>query len=144
MKIWFDMDGTIADLYGVENWLDYLINENDMPYAEAKPLVNMSRLARYLNKANAAGHEIGIISWTSKGGTDLYNGQVALTKITWLYKHLPSVTWSDIKIVAYGTDKKTATGGGILFDDEEKNRNAWGENAYEPKDIFEILKKILS
>ena len=21
----FDMDGTIADLYGVENWLDYLI-----------------------------------------------------------------------------------------------------------------------
>ena len=23
--IFFDMDGTIADLYGVENWLDFLI-----------------------------------------------------------------------------------------------------------------------
>mgnify|MGYP003560240319 CR=1 FL=1 len=23
----FDMDGTIADLYGVDNWLEYLENE---------------------------------------------------------------------------------------------------------------------
>lgn len=28
MKIWFDMDGTIADFYGVENWLDYLLDED--------------------------------------------------------------------------------------------------------------------
>ena len=25
MKIWFDMDGTIADLYGVTDWLPALI-----------------------------------------------------------------------------------------------------------------------
>ena len=24
MRIWFDMDGTIADLYGVEDWLPKL------------------------------------------------------------------------------------------------------------------------
>ena len=24
----FDMDGTIADFYGVENWLDYLMEED--------------------------------------------------------------------------------------------------------------------
>lgn len=24
MTIYFDMDGTIANFYGVENWLDYL------------------------------------------------------------------------------------------------------------------------
>ena len=34
----FDMDGTIADLYGEENWLDDLINERTTPYANAKPL----------------------------------------------------------------------------------------------------------
>ena len=28
MRICFDMDGTIADLYGVEGWLDDLISEN--------------------------------------------------------------------------------------------------------------------
>ena len=28
MRICFDMDGTIANLYGVENWLEYLIAED--------------------------------------------------------------------------------------------------------------------
>ena len=70
MKIWFDMDGTIADFYGVENWLDYLLNENTTPYEIAKPLLNMSLFARYLNKAQAQGHEIGIISWGSKNSTN--------------------------------------------------------------------------
>lgn len=31
MRICFDMDGTIANLYGVENWLDYLINKDTYP-----------------------------------------------------------------------------------------------------------------
>ena len=35
----FDMDGTIADLYGVENWLEHLINGNTFPYEMAKPLI---------------------------------------------------------------------------------------------------------
>ena len=70
MKICFDMDGTIADLYGVENWLEYLLEENVKPYKIAKPLVNMSALARRLNKLQRKGYEIGVISWTSKGGSE--------------------------------------------------------------------------
>ena len=141
-KIWFDMDGTIADLYGVSGWLDYLLNSDPTPYAEAEPLLNMSLLARYLHKAQAKGWEIGIISWTSKNGTDLYNGEVALTKLTWLNQHLHSVTWDNIKIVAYGTNKREVCGGGILFDDEDGNREAWGEGAYEPSQILNILKAL--
>ena len=38
----FDMDGTFVDLYGVDNWLDDLINEKTRPYDEAKPLVNLA------------------------------------------------------------------------------------------------------
>lgn len=38
IKICFDMDGTIADLYGVENWFEYLTAENVKPYKIAKPL----------------------------------------------------------------------------------------------------------
>ena len=143
MKIWFDMDGTIADLYGVENWLDYLMASDTTPYLAAKPLVNLSILARYLKRAQKVGHEIGIISWTSKGGTDLYNGEVALAKMVWLYKHLPSVTWDNIKIVAYGTNKYEACGDGILFDDEAHNREAWKDEAYTPEKILEVLKKVL-
>ena len=142
MTIWFDLDGTLADLYGVDGWLDNLINENTRPYDIAKPLVNMAYLARLLHKAQANGYEIGIISWTSRGGSDLYNGEVALAKMVWLHKHLPSVEWDEIKIVRYGTDKRTACGGGILFDDEEPNRKAWGDGAFTPDEIIRVLKGI--
>ena len=66
MKIFFDMDGTIANLYAVENWLDFLRAEEVTPYKEAMPMVNMSQLARLLNRLQAEGYKIGIISWTSK------------------------------------------------------------------------------
>lgn len=66
----FDMDGTIADLYGVENWLEYLINEDTTPYAVAEPLLRLSALARRLNNLQRMGYELAIISWLSKSGSD--------------------------------------------------------------------------
>lgn len=138
MRYNFDMDGTIANLYGVEGWLEKLINEDATPYTEAKPLVNMARLARALNKARRNGHEIAIISWSSKGGTPKYNAEVAEAKKEWLKKHLPSVEWNEIIVVAYGTPKHEITNG-ILFDDEEANRKAWGVGAYKPEKMFEVM-----
>ena len=132
------MDGTIADLYGVEGWLADLVAENTRPYALAKPMVNMSRLARRLNTLQKAGYEIGVITWLSKNGTDNYNKAVTEVKMAWLKKHLASVQFNELHMVAYGTPKQTL-GKGILFDDELPNREKWGEGAYEPKDIFEIL-----
>lgn len=143
MRIWFDMDGTIADLYGVDNWLEMLLAEDTTPYTIAKPLLNLSILARYLNKVQKLGHEIGIISWGSKNSTEDYLKKVACAKFHWLLKHLPSVTWNSIKIVAYGTNKYEACGDGILFDDEARNRETWEDEAYEPNMIFEILKEVM-
>ena len=40
-SIIFDMDGTIADLYGVDDWLTKLRNEDISPYLECEPLVPM-------------------------------------------------------------------------------------------------------
>ena len=142
MKIWFDMDGTIADLYGVVDWLPALIAEDTRPYEVAKGIGNLALIARLLNKAQANGHEIGIISWTAKNGTAEYNEAVAEAKKAWLGRHLRSVAWDEIKVVAYGTDKKVATGGGILFDDEEPNRKTWGEGAHTPAEIIEVLKAL--
>ena len=143
MKIWLDMDGTIANFYGVEGWLNYLQNEDTTPYSIAKPLVNMSLLARYLNKLQSQGHEIGIISWGSKHGSDDFLVKTGCAKFHWLNKHLPSVNFNYIKIEHYGTNKLEVTGGGILFDDEKGNRDTWGEGAYEPEKIFEILNNLI-
>ena len=68
----FDMDGTIADLYGVKNWLPCLEAEDTTPYAIAKPLLNLSALARKLNTLQKNGYRLAIISWTSKSGSKEY------------------------------------------------------------------------
>lgn len=138
MRINFDMDGTIADLYGVNNWLDYLLNQDTKPYEIAKPLVNMSKLARALHKVQAKGYEIAIISWGCKNSTQEYLQAVKQAKLNWLQKHLPSVKWTEIIIVDYGTPKQSLSNG-ILFDDELHNLLEWGDNAYTPNHIFEIL-----
>ena len=144
MTIWFDMDGTIADLYGVENWLPMLIDEDPTPYEIARPLVNLSRLARYLNRLQKKGFEIGIISWLSKSSTQEYDTAVNEAKTFWLKRHLPSVKWNEIKIVPYGTNKWEVCGEGFLFDDEERNRIAWKNcAAFEPEYIFEVLAEIV-
>lgn len=137
----FDMDGTLADFYGVENWLEYLVNKDAYPYIAAKPLVNMSVLARYLNRLQRNGYEINIISWLSKNSNEEFDKIVTEAKKKWLKKHLPSVNWNKITIVAYGVNKSTL-GNGILFDDEEPNRNMWGEGAYDVHNILEVLKEI--
>ena len=144
MTIYFDMDGTIADLYGVDGWLKDLEAHNPRPYENAKVMHNMSALARLLNKAQSNGIKIGVISWLSKTATEDYNKAVTKAKHKWLKKHLKSVNFDEIHIVAYGTPKSTvANGFGILFDDEERNRKEWDKGeAYAPEKIFEILKKI--
>jgi hydroxymethylpyrimidine pyrophosphatase-like HAD family hydrolase len=143
--IYFDMDGTIANLYGVENWLEYLIANDPTPYAIAKPLVNMNRLARLLNRLQAEGYHIGIVSWLSKDSTEAYDNAVTLAKVRWLDRHLHSVNWNEIKIVPYGTPKQNVVEmvGGILFDDESKNRENWSGVAYDVENILEILKGLL-
>lgn len=142
-EINFDMDGTIADLYGVNNWLEYLVNGDPTPYIVAKPLVNLSILARYLNKLTKLGYKINIISWLAKNSNNEYDELVTKAKREWLEKHLPSVKFAEINIVAYGTPKENL-GNGYLFDDEERNRKNWKGKAYDEKNILGILKNLLT
>lgn len=141
MRICFDMDGTIANLYRVPNWLESLIAEDVRPYREAEVMVNMNNLARKLNKLQKMGHEIVIISWLSKCGSDSYNEAVTETKKAWLRKHLGSVKFDEINIVKYGTPKSLfcKSAEDILFDDEKPNRANWNGKAYDVHNILEVL-----
>lgn len=143
--IYFDMDGTIANLYGVENWLDNLMNEYTRPYREAKAMVNMKALGRELNRLQAEGYVIGVVSWLSKNGTDEYGERVAKAKREWLARHIGAVEWDEVHIVKYGTPKYKVVDvpNGILFDDEERNRKEWALGnglAFGVENIVEILK----
>lgn len=142
MTINFDMDGTIANFYGVDGWLDYLMESDSTPYRVAKPLVNMSALARQLNKLQRNGYRIAIISWLSKNGTEDFNKEVIEVKKAWLKKHLASVTFDEITIVPYGTPKQNFcnTPFDILFDDEKPNRDNWSGKAFDVENIINVLK----
>lgn len=145
-KICFDMDGTIADFYAVNGWLEMLRNYDATCYTLAKPMWNFSHLARLLNQVQKNGYELVIISWSSKCSNDDFDEMVRQAKIEWLAKHLPSVHWDEIKVLPYGTNKSEAVkacGNDILFDDEKGNREAWQGEAFEPSEIFNLLRELV-
>lgn len=123
----FDMDGTIADLYGVENWLDDLINKNVRPYREAKPLVEMEMLVDLLEIFKSFGWKIAVTSWLAKNSNADYDKRVAKVKIDWLKEYNFPV--DIVNIVTYGTLKTICTkkfgGFQVLIDDEKQNRDNW-------------------
>lgn len=142
----FDMDGTIADLYAVENWLADLRSFSARPYAEAAPMMNFSALARQLNAAQRKGAKLVIISWSSKESNEIFDHEIMVAKMEWLAEHLPSVHWDEINVVPYGTNKAKVCGVNgedfILFDDEERHHIAWEEMeglAFNPSDITTLL-----
>lgn len=142
--IFFDMDGTIADLYSVNGWLDSIIERDPKPYKEAKVMHNMQALARVLNRLQRQGNKVAIISWLAKDSTEDYDAKVSQAKREWLNKHLTSVHFDEINIVKYGTAKQTFahTTNDILFDDEEQNRNNWTGEAHNVHNIINVLKSL--
>ena len=146
MTIYFDMDGTIANLYGVNNWLPKLRAEDASPYKEATPLIDMENLQLLLAILQNRGYKIGVISWLAKNSSKAYDKNVRKAKIEWLRAMLPEIHFDEMHIVKYGTRKDYVAKdkNGIIFDDDERVRAKWRGESFNPntEDIIEILKTI--
>ena len=150
--ICFDMDGSIADLYGVQGWLNDLRNENPRPYEIAKPMWDMHRLAEILNELREFdGIEVRVITWLAKDSTEEYKNAVRQAKLEWLEKY--NFPYDSFHGVAYGRTKADSirrylaeNEEAILIDDNDKVRNGWhlGE-VIDPtvQDIIEELRAYL-
>lgn len=126
--IWFDMDGTIADLYGVDGWLEDLIAHNTRPYAQAKDIYNVIDLLELMINLKEKGYKLGVISWGSKENNAEYDKAVEIVKKAWLYDRLMDAFLDEIIVTPYGVRKADTCrkfGYGILVDDEKQNRDAW-------------------
>ena len=144
--IYFDMDGTIANLYAVEGWLDMLRNFEPYPYLEAAPMCDMFKLVKVLNTLKAKGYTIGVITWLSKEGTKEYDKEVRAMKRLWLEAHGLWACMDEVHMVKYGTPKHRVAKirQGILIDDNSAVREAWenyGGETIDPTavDILEVL-----
>ena len=142
----FDMDGTIADFYGVKGWLDYLINEDTTPYEIAKPLYDMNVLNEMLLALKMLGWKIVVTTWLARNGSKEYNDRTRKAKLEWLAKY--NFPYDEIHLVQYGTTKANCTrkmgGYQILIDDNEKVRKGWtlGATINANENILEKLAKI--
>ena len=142
--IWLDMDGTIADLYGVTNWLEMLIAHDPAPYALAAPIIRLSALAKLLNALQRRGFQIGIVSALAKDSDPDYDEMVINAKVGWLTKHLPSVDFDEMRFLPYeGVKNQVNNGNDILFDDEQRHHDAWTGESYFPDELLKELRGLL-
>lgn len=128
----FDMDGTIANLYGVEGWLDMLRAENPIPYVEAEPLVDMDKLNEVCVLLKKAGYEIQIITALSKGASPEYKKAIREAKKAWLekwgfiYDRFHGVSYETPKREVLRRQMKDNPIEAILVDDEVRHTDRWG------------------
>lgn len=146
--IWLDMDGTFADLYSVENWLDDIENGRTTPYEKAQSIYNDIELLNVLLLLKGIGYNIGVISWSSKAKNVEYDTRVAQAKKDWLTNRGYDLILDKIIVTQYGVCKADTCreyGTGILVDDEEQNRIAWdlGTTINAKEDIIQELYKLL-
>ena len=121
MIVW-DMDGTMADLYGVDGWLEMLENENPLPYEIAKPMWDMERLVNVIRGLQDFGIEQRVVTWLSMNSSEEYKTETRRAKREWLdefgfpYDHFHGVQFGATKadsVRKFLADDETA----ILIDD---------------------------
>lgn len=128
--ICFDMDGTIADLYRVNNWEPMLRAEKPDPFLLAEPMWDMVELREVLQELQQVGVEIRIVTWLSMNSTEPYKEVVREAKRQWLaeqnfpYDHFHGIQYGTPKantVRKYLNQEETA----ILIDDNAAVRKSW-------------------
>ena len=131
--IWFDLDGTLYDLYNQPSWLEMLNNENGEVYSCGNSLVNVTDFTNAVKALKKQGYKFGVITWLSRDCSRKYGNSIRYHKLKWLDKTFPNL-FDVVHIVKYGTDKsKFATSeNDILFDDDANVCCEWLNSGHTP------------
>ena len=103
-KIYFDLDGTVYNLYGVENWLEKLRSEQENVFTEGNFMCDYSEFMERIHFLLDYGYSFGIITWLPMQASPEYEEICRQEKIKWIKKYLPFVT--EINICSYGIPKQ--------------------------------------
>lgn len=117
--VYLDMDGTIANLYGQDNWLEKLQNETKGLFLNCEPLTTIEELEKQFPTTE---YELRVLSMTPKGVSKEYCEIVIAEKNAWLNKYFPTITKRIY--LPYGNNKNLKNSkNAILVDDNETIRN---------------------
>lgn len=126
-KIYFDMDGTVYDLYGMKNWLEMLRNEEKGAFTLGNALVDMVALKEVCLRLIAKGYQIGIITWLPMGASLEYCEICTKEKREWAENNMPYI--SEFYALEYGVPKQYAPTRRAaemwLVDDNKEVREMW-------------------
>lgn len=132
-SIWFDMDGTIAELYKVEGWLTSLRSNDWSVYDRCVPRHNYQRINHAIEALIENGWQVGVITWASNGidwGKEL--DAIAEVKFNWLCKFFPALADGKFACIPYGYSKADfleemgdAYTVAYLVDDNKEVRHDW-------------------
>ena len=132
IKVYLDLDGTIASLYTEKDWLKRLHNEEEGLFLNLKPITNQETL---LEKFPKEKYEIVILSMTPKDASLEYCERVKTEKDLWLSEHFPSLTKRIYKKYGHNKNLKNSANA-ILIDDNEIIRNNWRGVALNPAQLW--------
>lgn len=144
--IFFDLDGTLYDLYNRNGWLECILSENTSCYTDGKLLINYDEFLSVVCDLKNKGYIFGVISWMAKNSSKQYENKVRKAKTRFLQKHFTNV-FDVVHIIQYGKNKARycENENCILFDDEKNNRIQWENKngiAFDEKNIIERLKNL--
>lgn len=126
--VYLDMDGTIFDLYGQNNWLERLRTEDDTVFTGDRRMVTEEVLRTHFP---ADTYDVRVLSMTPKDATDEYCERVIARKNEWLDRYFPSITKRIYRKYGHNKNLKNSKYA-ILIDDSEPIRNSWNGLAFDP------------
>lgn len=121
--VYFDMDGTIANLYAVNNVFERLDNLDAKVYEEATPIIKYIEM---LKEFKAMGYKVIILSCLGMISEKQFDIDTIKYKNNWLDKYVGKEYIDDRMFIEYTKHKENyVKEGGILVDDDDKVLCNW-------------------
>lgn len=132
--IWFDMDGTIYDLYKIPNWLE-MLRAGDMSVFsyDDRARKSLTRIREAIRALMAQGWEVGVITWAPMHveADTLTFDECWEQKYSWIERNFPELA-KNFYCVEYGDPKANWVlwndRPNILIDDNKMVRADWRKN----------------
>lgn len=131
-RVYLDMDGTIANLYKINNWLERLQREDKTIFLECEKMVSQEKLFEIFPKKS---YEIIILSMTPKNCSEDYHKQVASQKNKWLDKNFPLLNKRIYLKYGYNKNLKNSKNA-ILIDDSKAIRDTYKGITIDPMELW--------